>query len=180
MIPNTKKIAKDKKYCETLFNHYLKKSVIRSSAGTRKHLEKAVQNLEFANFILEEHEFSIKEKLPDKHFYDWCITIYYYALYHTALALVEKLGYESKNHTATITAITLFYYHKDNILKKEDIDFLIQKISIDKKEIEFVLESKGMRERACYGTGETFDLAITKIMQKETAEFVNKIRALLE
>jgi uncharacterized protein (UPF0332 family) len=176
------KLVNDKMYCEKAFNRFIKLKMIREDK-TRlfgKHLHKALKNLEFANFIFSEHDYSIKEKLGIQTFYDWCITIYYYALYHTALALVTKAGYYSKSHISTITAITLFYFHKDNILNKEDIEFLIDKINLDRKDIDLILDSKELRERACYGTDETFEKMIAEKLQKETADFVTRMREVLE
>ena len=171
---NIKKLTKEKHYCEKLFSHYLKtKALKRTTPDYKKHVNKAVSNLEFANFIFEEHNFSIKEKLLDRNYYDWCITIYYYSIYHVSLALLAKLGYKSNSHLATLAAITLFYYHKENILKKEDIDFLLEKINLEEKEIDFVIESKDLRERACYGVDELFNISIAKMLQKQTADFVN-------
>ena len=117
------RLTKEKKYCEELFNHYIKiKSIKKTNPDYKKHITKAVSNLELANFLLEEHNFSIKEKLPNRKYYDWCITIYYYSIYHISLALLAKLGYKSNSHFATLAAITLFYYHKDNALKKEEVN----------------------------------------------------------
>lgn len=182
MKVDTKRLIKDKKYCETVFRHYAKIGVLKETDPKlfKKHINKALSNLEFANFILTEHDYSIKEKLPKKKFYDWCIAIYYYSIYHAALALTVKVGYESKSHFATITAITLFYYHKDNILNKEDVEFIIEKISLERYEIDLVLDSKELRERACYGVDSTFELSQAKRLQEQTADFVNKIRSLLE
>ncbi len=182
MKVDIQKLIKDKKYCENIFKHYVKIKVLRKTDPNlfEKHLNKALNNLEFANFILTEHNYSIKEKLPKKTFYDWCITIYYYSIYHIALTLTTKIGFESKSHLATITAITLFYYHNDNILKKEDIEFIIEKIHLEKEEIDLVLDSKKLREKACYGADEIFELSQAKRLQEQTAEFVNKIRLLLK
>jgi len=179
---NIRKLIKDQKYCEKIFRRYVKIKVLKETDSKLfgKHLNKALSNLEFANFILTEHDYSIKEKLPNKTFYDWCITIYYYSIYHIALALTTKVGYESKSHSATITVITLFYYHQDNILNKEDIDFLIEKIHLEREELDLVLDSKNLRERACYGTDELFELSQAKRLQEQTAEFVNRIKSLLE
>lgn len=176
---DAKRLAREKQYCEELFYHYIKINALRKTTPDyKKHINKAVSNLELANFLLEEHHFSIKEKLPNREFYDWCITIYYYSIYHTALALLAKLGYKSSSHLATLAAITLFYYHKDNVLKKEDIDFLLEKIHLEEKEIDFVIESKELRERACYGVDELFNSSIANMLQKQTADFVNKIKEL--
>lgn len=181
MIINTKKLF-EKKYCEKIFMDFLKKKIIKENSSLRfeKNLNKALNNLEFANFIFDEHNHSIKEKLPHKTYYDWCITIYYYAIYHAILALAAKARYESKNHLATISIITLFYYHKDNVLKREEIEFLIDKIQLDKQDINLVIESKDMRERACYGTDELFELRQAKLLQIETSEFINKVRSIVE
>lgn len=174
------KLTKEKKYCEELFSHCIKTKTLRkTNPDYKKHVRKAISNLELANFLLEEHNFSIKEKLPNRNYYDWCITIYYYSIYHISLALLAKLGYKSNSHLATLAAITLFYYHKDNVLQKKDIDFLLEKISLEEKEIDFVIESKDYRERACYGVDENFNISIAKLLQKQTADFVNKIKELL-
>lgn len=174
------KLTKEKKYCERLFKHYLKiRAVKKTDENYEKHINKAISNIELANFLIEEHKFSIKKKLPNRQYYDWCITIYYYSIYHTALALLAKLGYKSKSHFATLTAITLFYYHKDNVLKKEDIDFLLEKVDLEKKDINLVIESKELRERACYGIDESFNLSIANVLRVETVDFVKKIEEVL-
>lgn len=182
MKVDIQKLIRSKEYCEAIFKRYVINRVLKPTDSTlfTKHLNKALDNLEFANFILAEHDYSIKEKLPKKTFYDWCITIYYYAIYHTALALVTKIGYDSNSHLATITAVTLFYYHRDNILKKEDIDFLIERIHLNKEDIDLVLTSKDLREKACYGTDSLFESSLAKRLQRQTADFVNRIRPLLE
>lgn len=175
-----KSMIQEKKYCEKLFDHYLKKKVLQKTNPNHiRNMNKAISNLELANYLLEEHNHSIKEKLPQRNYYDWCITIYYYSTYHTALALLAKLGYTSKSHLATITAITLFYYHKENVLDLKDINFILEKINIDEKDIDLVIESKDLRERACYGVDESFNISIAKMLQIQTSEFVNKIKLLL-
>lgn len=176
------KLLKNKNYCALVFRNYFRKKVIRSENPNLylKHIKKAIKNLEFANFLLTEHNYSIRQKLPNQTFYDWCIIIYYYSIYHTALALLAKLGYKSQSHTATIAALTLFYYHKDNLLKQEDISFLIEKITFDKEEFDMVMKAKGMRERACYGADELFELGEAKRLQEQTADFVNRMRQLME
>ncbi len=177
---DAKRLAKEKKYCEELFSYYIKiKALKETNPDYKKHINKAVSNIDLANFLLEEHNFSIKEKLPNRRYYDWCITIYYYSAYHASLALLAKLGYKSNSHLATLAAITLFYYHKDNVLQKEDLDFLLEKINLEEKEIDFVIESKDLRERACYGADESFDISMATMLQKQTADFVNKIKKLL-
>ncbi len=56
------KLTKEKQYCEELFSHYIKiKAIRKTNPDYKKYINKAVSNLELANFILEEHNFSIKK-----------------------------------------------------------------------------------------------------------------------
>lgn len=179
---NKDRLLNDRKYCENIFRFLLRNKVIILDKFSiyEKHMNKAIKNLEFANFLLDEHKYSIKKKLPGLTFFDWCVTIYYYSLYHAALALVSKSGYKSGSHLSTITLITLFYYHKDNILKRKEIEFLINNISLEKTDINLVLNSKGLREKASYGADESFQIFHAKQLQKQTADFVNKINDILK
>lgn len=176
------KALADKLYCESAFRHYVKIGVLRKTGISlfEKHMNKAVSNLDFANFLMEEHKFSIKDKLPGRAFYDWCITIYYYSIYHTALALTAKIGYEFKSHLATIIAITLFYYHRDNLLKKEEVEFIISNVHLGRQDIDLVIDAKDMRERASYNVDSSFELGQARMAQMQTADFVSRIRVLLE
>ena len=175
------KLIENKEYCREIFNFFIKKEVIKkvNLVLFEKYLNKSLSNLEFANFILSEHNYSIRKKLKGKSFYDWCIVIYYYAIYHSVLALISKAGFESKNHLASISALTYIYYHNRNVLDKEDIQFVIDNLHIQGEEIEFIASSKEMRERASYKVDETFDIRLAKDLQEKIAEFVNKVREIL-
>ena len=175
-------MIESEEYCREVFNFFIKKGVIKKTnpALFEKYLNKSLNNLEFGNFILSEHKLSIKRKLKNKSFYDWCVVIYYYSLYHAVLALISRAGFESKNHIASISALTLFYYHKKNVLKKEDIQFVIDNINLKSEDIEFLFNSKETREKASYRIDETFDLTLAKNSQKKTAEIVNKIKDILK
>lgn len=130
--------------------------------------------------FFSEHSQSIKEKLRGRSFYDWCIVIYYYAVYHAVLALICRAGFKSKSHLASISALTLIYYHKKKFLSKEDLQLVIGGQDIEGEDIEFVADSKNLRERASYGTDENFELILAKNLQKNTVDFVNKIRKVIE
>ena len=176
------KLTENEEYCREVFNFFIKKEVIKKTnpALFDKHLNKSLNNLEFGNFILSEHNYSIKKKLKGKSFYDWCVVIYYYAIYHAVLALISKAGFESKNHLASISALTYIYYHKKNLLNKEDIQTVIDNFHIKGEEIEFIASSKEVREKASYRVDEDFGIALAEDMQGKTADFVNKIKELLK
>ncbi|MBU3913338.1 MAG: hypothetical protein KKE50_04555 [Nanoarchaeota archaeon] len=176
------RLIEEKEYCRDVFNFFINKEIIKKTnpALFEKHLNKSLNNLEFGNFVLSEHNYSIKKKLKGKSFYDWCVVIYYYAIYHAVLALISKAGFESKNHLASISALTYIYYHKKNLLNKEDIQMIIDNFNIKGEEIEFIANSKEMREKASYRVDEDFGIALAEDMRKKTVDFVNKIKMLLE
>ena len=181
MIIDVNKLIERKEYCRKVFDFFVKKDVIKKIDPDlfEKHLNKSLDNLDFGNFIFEEHKYSIKEKLKGKSFYDWCVVVYYYAVYHSVLALIAKAGFSSKNHLASISALTHIYYHKDNLLNKEDIKFIVSNLNLEEGEIEFVAGSKESREKASYRVDEEFNLLIAKNLQEKTADFVNKIKKVL-
>ena len=176
------KLIENRKYCEDVFNFFIKKKIIKMTNPDlfEKYLNKALNNLEFGNFIFSEHEYSIREKLNGKSFYDWCIVIYYYAIYHGVLSLISKVGFESKNHIASISALTYIYYHKRNLLNKREIQLVIDNFNIKGEEIEFIANSKEMRERASYNVDKSFDLLQAKNLQKRTVDFVNNVKEILK
>lgn len=62
---DTNKLTKDRQYCEELFNYYLKnKALKKTNPNYKKYIDKALSNLELANFLLEEHNFSVKNPMP--------------------------------------------------------------------------------------------------------------------
>lgn len=171
------KLIENEKYCREVFNFYIKKGVIKKTNPDlfEKYLNKSLNNPEFGNFIFDEHKYSINKKLKGKTFYDWVIIIYYYPLYHAVLALICESGFESKNHLASISAMTYIYYHKKNLLSKDEVQFVIDNFNINEDEIEFIAGSKELRERASYRVDENFNLSQAKHLQEKTVEFVNKI-----
>ncbi|MFH1899035.1 MAG: hypothetical protein ABIJ82_01000 [Patescibacteria group bacterium] len=114
--------------CNKDFNNFLRKSfVVEIEDGEiwkGRYLEKANHNLDFASLVTGLHKTVIKEKFPNRTFYDWVTIAYYYAIYHAALALISKAGLKSKSHLATLCGTINYYYHKEKRLEKKHIDIL--------------------------------------------------------
>jgi uncharacterized protein (UPF0332 family) len=112
------------KEIENSFNFYLKKELIKEEKENEflpiSHLKKAEYNLKFVNFLSE-----------SKKFYDWIIVGCYYTIYHSALSLITKKGFSSKNHLATLCTLIRFYYSGEKILSREEIE-LVSKSSLEK------------------------------------------------
>lgn len=175
--PDWKFWIENKDECQSWLDMYLRKNILRKSEDDSKlHLRKTSHNLNLAGWIAEKHKDEIPE-LFDDNFYDWVITIYYYAIYHAALALVSREGYISKNHSATLCFLIYHHYHLQKAIGKEDVELIAD--SLDKEDIEAVGFSKELREKACYDIHESFEQKLAKAAEENAVRFVNKIRVIL-
>ena len=176
--PNWKLWLKDKKECKLWLDNYINKKIIKTvSDESMIYIKKSDHNLIFANWIFEKHNDEIPQVLNDS-FYDWVISIYYYAVYHSALALMSKEGFTSKNHSATLAFLIYYHYHLNKSIDKKDIELIVS--SLSKEDIETIGFSKELREKACYDVHESFEKKLAEQMKEKTIEFVNKIKLILK
>ena len=181
--PNWKFWLKDKKECKFWLDNYIKKKMLKKSSDeSRLHLKRTDHNLIFANWILEKHKDEIPEVFDGACFYDWVISIYYYAIYHAALALMSKEEFTSKNHLATLSFLIYPHYHSQKALKKEDVELIASSLasSLDREDIEILGFSKELREKACYDVHEQFEKKLAEQIREEAIGFANKIKLLLK
>jgi len=157
---------------ERSFDFYLKKALIKKEKELiflpASHLKKAEYNINFVNLLIN-----------SKKFYDWIIVGCYYAIYHSALALITKKGFSSKNHLSTLCALIKFYYSQDEILNKDEIE-LVSNSSLQKEEVSYFVYAKEKRETASYGISEEFNKSEAEDIYKKTIQFLNKCREILE
>ena len=160
------------KEVENSFNFYSDKEVLKQEKEIKSlpisHLKKAEYNLKFINFLKE-----------NKRFYDWIIIGCYYTIYHSALALITRKGFSSKNHLATLCALIKFYYNKEKTLSSEEIK-LVSKSSLEKEEVSYFVYAKEKRETASYGLSEEFNKKEAEDLLKDTIQFLNKTREILQ
>jgi uncharacterized protein (UPF0332 family) len=127
------------------------------------HLEKAKHNLEFYQLNKGYHKFN-----------DWLIVVLYYALYHSALSLITKKRYTSKNHYATILILI-----KEYSVTKEEVE-LLNELSINKEDAELYTQLKDDRHDASYTTDINFDNQTIQNYEKRVNEFINKSEELIQ
>jgi uncharacterized protein (UPF0332 family) len=177
--PDWKAWLENEKLCKKWLNFYIKKGMLRLDVlGKELYLKKAKHNLDFANWIKEKHKDEIPKLFGEERFYDWIINAYYYSIYHATLALISVKKLASKSHNATLCAVILFYYHKQKILKEEDIELI--KESIDKEDIEIIAKTKDLRERASYDVSANFELILTEKAKNNAVYFLNKVKSILK
>src|SRR3989338_4287809 len=177
--PDWKLWLKDKRECKFWLDSYVRKNILKKSADeSRLYLKRTDHNLTFANWIIEKHKDEIQEAFGGDNFYDWVISIYYYAIYHAALALMSKEGFTSKNHSATLAFLIYHHYHSQKALEKEDVELIAS--SLDREDIETLGVSKELREKACYDVHELFEKRLAEQIREEAVDFANKIKLLLK
>lgn len=177
--PDWKTWLKNRNECKSWLDNYLGKRILKKCPDNSKlHIRKTDHDLNFANWILEKHKTEIPAYFGKDTFYDWVINIYYYAIYHTALALMSKEGYASKSHSATLCFLIYHHYHSQGSLDAEDVELIAS--SLDKEDIEIIGFSKELREKASYGVHESFRQRLAKYIRKDAIKFINKIKFLLK
>lgn len=177
--PDWKLWLKDEKECKFWLDSYIQKRILKKiSDESRLHIKRTDHNLTFANWIIEKHKDEIPEVFGGDNFYDWVISIYYYAIYHAALALMSKEGFTSKNHSATLAFLIYHNYHSQKALEKEDVELIAS--SLDREDIETLGVSKELREKACYDVHELFEKRLAEQIREQAVDFANKIKGLLK
>jgi uncharacterized protein (UPF0332 family) len=126
-----------------------------------EHINKAKHNLRAADYNIKGG------------FSDWGVSQSYYSMYHSLLAVLFKLGYESKNHECTISAV----------------EYLIEegKIDLDLKDIAFIRtteqmtskDAKSLREEFQYGTETTVNEKLLRELLENAKRVVEKIEIAL-
>ena len=180
--PDWKAWLEDRKECKRWYELYLRKGLLRTrELKPGSYLKKALHNLDFANWVYEKHEDEIKAVFGEQRFFDWVIVIYYYAIYHAALALIALKNLFSKSHRATLNALILCFYHEGKI-EREDVKIVAESIerTLEKEDIEAIVESKELRERASYEASYEFEEKLVKIAKGNAVKFIRKVRTILE
>jgi uncharacterized protein (UPF0332 family) len=148
---------------------------------SKKYLQKARNNLVTMS-LLSEINTSKKArdllKIPSDYSTDeWVVITGYYAMYSSALALISKIGYKSKNHTATIILLEEFFIKK-KLISTEDL-ILLKNAIIQKSEIEKLSEARHKREIAQYSVTKQTTKEIAENIKKDAYNFINKIELLI-
>jgi len=147
-----------------------------------KYLQKARNNLVTMSVLSDlNNNKKAKEilKVPlDYNSDEWVVITGYYAMYSSALALIAKIGYKSKNHSATIILLEEFFIKK-KLLSKADIGLLKNAI-FQKAEIERLSEARHKREIAQYSVTKHMTKEIAESIKQDAYNFINKIESIIK
>ena len=163
---------------------YLKKELIVKdktiAALSRRYLEKAKNDLVTMRILSDLNSEKVKRLLKIPLDYDsneWVVIAGYYAMYTSALALLAKIGFRSKNHTATLLILDE-YFVKKRLLDEKDL-YLIQNAHFQKEEIEKLSDARHKREIAQYSITKETTKDIAKKIISDAYDFVNRVEEIL-
>jgi len=172
-LENTKILNRD-------FKKYVRQHIVRkiesSSPLSKIHLDKSYHNLDFANFTVQNQQ-NINKRIEDETYYDWVIVIAYYAMYHTAMALLYKMGYKAGTHLATICVLCKECLGKT--LEKKDIENLSAILELSEDEIKEIGRAKERREKASYSGSVSFEKHLAEMTLDDARKFINKVADIL-
>jgi len=147
----------------------------------RGHLKKTYHNLDLANRLFEMHiRGEFRFRYGGENFYDWVVTVCYYAMYQAALAALAAVRKTSENHAATICALIHYYLHKKGKLGEKYIISLQLMGSIGKQDVQKLIDVREQRERASYSTSYSTELALAQNALTHARDFVFEVRRILE
>lgn len=156
----------------------LNQRIARDNITSR--MKKAYHNLDLAQKIHDMHSQDVKFRYFDETYYDWVITVAYYAMYQAALAALAAVKKEGQNHIATLCALIYYYHHRKKRLAESYLISLHNVHIISEKEIGKMVSKKEERERVSYGASIMTEAAIAETALEDAKEFVATIREVLE
>ena len=130
---------------------------------SKAHVEKAESNLGTMQYLYDGGKT------------DWVASAAFYAMYHILVALLYKLGYESRNQECTINAIEFFMKKGTITLEQEHIDMI--RLA---QEQETKRDIKTLREEYQYGTETAMEDKLCLEIMNNARQFVDRIKEVLE
>ncbi len=157
---------------EKKFRWCLKKG---EQGGKHRGLRKITPNKEESNEYIKKALHNLDAMVDfSERYSDWSISAAFYAMYHSLLAVLYKLGYESRNQECTINAVE--YFIDKGIL---DIDKSLIEMVRSAKEIG-LWDAKTLREDFQYGTETEAEETVLKDLMDNAKEFVERIQVALK
>lgn len=141
-----------------------------------KNLQRIETNPELVNAHLEKAKHNLKffqKNQNNTEFNDWLITILYYSLYQTALALLTHKNFKSKNHSATLIFLIKHYSELEQEIKT------LQELSIKKEDAILYTKLKKDRQDASYTTVTMFSKEKIKNYKIKVIDFINKAQEII-
>jgi len=148
--------------------------------GVLGHLRKAYHNLDLANKVFDMHDGEGAFRYEGENYFDWVVTICYYAMYQASLSALAAVRKEGETHAATVCALIYYYVYKRKRLGEEYLISLDVIAALARQDVQKLVEKKREREKASYDTSFITQKGLAEKALTDAREFVAKIREILE
>jgi len=187
-LPTWQDWLQNAKLCETSMRFFEKPRIAAVKTLSKRiaqdnvlgHLRKAYHNLDLANKVFGMHEGKTSLRYEGENYFDWVITICYYAMYQASLSALAAVRKEGETHAATVCALIYYYVHKRKRLGEQHLISLDLIAALARQDVQKLVEKKAEREKASYETSFTTQKALAERALTDAREFVAKIREILE
>ena len=131
-----------------------------------------------------DHNLIVMTDLNELGHEDWIVIVAYYAMYHSALSILSKIGLESKEHASTVAVLEYFFgeHIDDSLLEKfnklKEKKDKLESIKLEEKYIDYLWKIKRSRENVQYGISTSYKE--TDEIMSNAREFVTKTKLLLD
>jgi len=165
---------------------YIQRELLVKDEGVKKladgYLSKAKDNLatlKILSEIQEDKAFRKKLDIPENYStYEWVVITGYYAMYTASISLLAKIGYRSKNHTATLCVLEEFFVKKK--ILDENVLTLLKSAMFHKEGIEKLSDARHKREIAQYSITKHTTKTIAEKIKKDAYDFIDKCEEIIE
>ena len=137
------------------------KKIKPSDKLSKDHINKAKHNLNAADYNIKGG------------FSDWAVSQSYYAMYHSLLSILFKLGYESKNHECTINTVEYLIEQEKISLKPRDIALIRTTEQMTTK------DAKSLREEFQYGIETKANEILLNQLLNNAKQIIEKVEIVL-
>lgn len=145
----------------------------------KSYLEKSRSNLITMEILSKIEKNKTLFAIPKDYTSDeWVVVVAYYAMYMAALSLLAKIGFRSKNHTATSVALEECFIKSNMLEKTHFVNF--ENIRLRKEEIETLQDVRDRREIAQYSVTKRTTKEIAEKTKRDAREFVDRIEEIFE
>lgn len=186
-IPTWQDWLKSPRLCEESLTYFERQAQVKrlderqAKENVVGHMRKSFHNLSLANQIFDNNQKGeLRLSYAGESFYDWVVTIGYYAMYQACLAALAAMRKTSENHTATVCALVYYYVHKRKRLNEQYLLSLDAIKNLADQDVQKLIDKRLQREKTSYDTGVSTELGMAQTTLTDSREFVLRIREILE
>ncbi len=167
------------------FDEYLQDGSVRKAPFIRSlssaFLSKARQNLATMSLLSQLSDEAARKTLgvpadysPD----EWVVICGYYSMYMASLSALAKIGYQSKSHTATLSALEELFVRQKHL--EAEYVLMLDEHKVEPEDIQLLSLARNRREIAQYSVTKKTTAILASKTKEDAYKFVQRMEQLVE